>query len=234
MWREYAIPNGWGDRIGAIAEIVSGDDVICATNDSWKSGLLPILKSGIYWGEDHDARLDRMEEKDGHVSRWHECVRAQAPHRKLPQMRRKSACPYWFIAPAAIIFMVLFIVPTIASFYFSMTYWDPFEARWAGWDNYVQFFSEPFLVRGVANTLIFAVVTSGLKTVLDLLLAVLLTSVIFGQSFLRSVVFFPVLVSTIGVGILFKELMHPTDGAINMALAAIGIDGPGCLTRSGR
>lgn len=48
MWREYAIPNGWGDRIGAIAEIVSGDDVICATNDSWKSGLLPILKSGIY------------------------------------------------------------------------------------------------------------------------------------------------------------------------------------------
>lgn len=117
---------------------------------------------------------------------------------------------------------------------FQHIYWDPFEARWAGWDNYVQFFSEPFLVRGVANTLIFAVVTSGLETVLDLLLAVLLTSGIFGQSFLRSVVFFPVLVSTIGVGILFKELMHPTDGAINMALAAIGIDGPGCLTRSGR
>ncbi|MGJ8590289.1 MAG: carbohydrate ABC transporter permease [Yoonia sp.] len=145
-------------------------------------------------------------------------------------MRRASPYPYWFFAPAAVIFLGLFIVPTIASFYFSLTYWDPFEARFAGWDNYIQFFSEPFLVRGTINTLIFAILTSTMKSVLGLLLAVLLTSGMFGQSFLRSVVFFPVLVSTIGVGILFQELMHPTEGAINMALEFIGIDGPGWLT----
>ncbi|MBP0484781.1 carbohydrate ABC transporter permease [Sagittula salina] len=144
-------------------------------------------------------------------------------------MTRKSAYPYWFFIPAGVIFAILFIVPTVASFYFSLTYWDPFEARFAGWDNYVQFFSEPFLVRGVLNTLFFAFLTSALKTGLGLLLAVLLTSGIFAQGFLRSVVFFPVLVSTIGVGLLFQELMHPTQGAINVALAAIGIDGPGWL-----
>ncbi len=145
-------------------------------------------------------------------------------------MRRSSAYPYWFLIPGAAIFLVLFILPTLASFYFSLTYWDPFEARFSGFENYVQFFSEPFLVRGMTNTLIFAVLTSVLKTVLGLLLAVLLTSGIFAQGFLRSVVFFPVLVSTIGVGLLFQELMHPTDGAINMALAYVGIDGPGWLT----
>lgn len=144
--------------------------------------------------------------------------------------RPRSPYPYWFILPAAVIFLTLFVLPTITSFYFSLTYWDPFEARFAGWDNYIQIFSEPFLLRGVVNTLVFAVLTSGLKTVLGLLLAVLLTSGIRGQSVLRSVVFFPVLVSTIGVGILFQELMHPTDGAINVALATIGIDGPGWLT----
>lgn len=144
--------------------------------------------------------------------------------------RRRSPYPYWFALPAAAVFVVLFLAPTAASFYFSLTLWDPFEARFTGFDNYVQFFSEPFLVRGVVNTLVFAFVTSALKTVLGLLLAVLLTSGIFGQSLLRSVVFFPVLVSTIGVGLLFQELMHPTDGAINVALAAIGIDGPGWLT----
>jgi raffinose/stachyose/melibiose transport system permease protein len=143
---------------------------------------------------------------------------------------RKSPYPYWFILPAATIFVVFFLVPTVASFYFSLTYWDPFEARFAGWDNYVQFFSEPYLIRGTVNTLIFAFLTSGMKTVLGLLLAVLLTSNILGQSLLRSIVFFPVLVSTIGVGLLFQELMHPTEGAINVALAAIGIDGPGWLT----
>ncbi len=144
--------------------------------------------------------------------------------------RRRSPYPYWFIAPAAVIFLVLFILPTVASFYFSLTYWDPFEARFAGWDNYVQFFSEPFLIRGTVNTLMFAVLTSGLKTVLGLLLAVLLTSGIWGQGLLRNIVFFPVLVSTIGVGLLFQELMHPTDGAINVALSYVGIKGPGWLT----
>lgn len=143
---------------------------------------------------------------------------------------RKSPYPYWFILPAATIFVIFFLVPTVTSFYFSLTYWDPFEARFAGWDNYVQFFSEPYLVRGTINTLVFAFLTSGLKTVLGLLLAVLLTSGIFGQSLLRSIVFFPVLVSTIGVGILFKEMMHPTDGFLNLLLDGIGMSKIGFLT----
>lgn len=145
-------------------------------------------------------------------------------------MKRKSNYPYWFMLPALSVFVVLFILPTIASLYFSLTIWDPFEARFSGFDNYVQFFSEPFLLRGVVNTVGFAVVTSLLKTVLGLLLAVLLTSGIWGQSLLRSIVFFPVLVSTIGVGLLFQEMMHPTHGAINVALSWIGINGPGWLT----
>lgn len=145
-------------------------------------------------------------------------------------MRRKTPYPYWFVAPAAIIFTVLFTVPTVASFYFALTRWDLFSQTFIGFDNFVQFFREPGLTRGLINTVIFAGLTSGLKTVLGLLLAVLLTAGIFAQGFLRAVVFFPVLVSTIGVGLTFTELMHPTDGAINMGLTFFGIDGPGWLT----
>jgi raffinose/stachyose/melibiose transport system permease protein len=144
--------------------------------------------------------------------------------------RRPSPYPYWFVLPAAVVFVTLFLVPTVASFWFSMTRWDLFDAEFIGWDNYRQFFKEPFLVQGLVNTLIYAVVTSGAKTVLGLLLAVLLTSGIWFQGFLRSVVFFPVLVSTIGVGITFAALMHPTRGVINLALESIGIDGPAWLS----
>lgn len=144
--------------------------------------------------------------------------------------KRQSPYPYWFVLPAAVVFTVLFLVPTIASFWFSMTRWDLFETEFIGWDNYRQFFKEPFLVQGLSNTLIYAVVTSGAKTILGLLLAVLLTSGILWQGFLRSVVFFPVLVSTIGVGITFAALMHPTKGAINLALGVFGIDGPSWLS----
>lgn len=144
--------------------------------------------------------------------------------------RRPSPYPYWFVLPAAVVFVTLFLVPTVASFWFSLTRWDLFDAEFIGWDNYRQFFKEPFLVQGLTNTLIYAVVTSGAKTVLGLLLAVLLTSGIWFQGFLRSVVFFPVLVSTIGVGIAFAALMHPTKGAINLALSWVGIDGPAWLS----
>jgi raffinose/stachyose/melibiose transport system permease protein len=44
------------------------------------------------------------------------------------------------------------------------------------------------------------------------------------------VIFFPVLVSTIGVGITFTILMDPQDGLINEVLAVFGVDGPGWLT----
>lgn len=145
-------------------------------------------------------------------------------------MQTKSPYPYWFLAPAGIVFTVLFLVPTALSFWFALTNWDLFGFEFIGLGNFRDFFSEPFLLQGLGNTIIFALLTSGAKTVIGLLLAVLLTSGLTGQGLLRSVVFFPVLVSTIGVGILFTELMHPTHGAINLALEAIGIPGPGWLT----
>jgi raffinose/stachyose/melibiose transport system permease protein len=144
--------------------------------------------------------------------------------------RVHSPYPYWFYVPAAVIYGLLFIIPTITAFYFSLTRWTIFDSKFIGFDNYVTFFSEPALVSGLTHTLIYAVVTSGAKVVLGMLLALLLTSRIVGRGFLRSVVFFPVLVSTIGVGLTFTVLMNPDQGLINDALGLIGIDGPAWLT----
>ncbi len=147
-----------------------------------------------------------------------------------PQRKRHSAYPLWFYLPAAILFVVLFAVPTFASFYFALTRWTLFDTEFIGLDNFRQFFNEPFLIKGSINTFIYGFVTSAAKVVLGLLLGLLLTSQIVARGYLRSVVFFPVLVSTIGVGITFKILMDPFDGLINQSLAVLGITGPGWLT----
>jgi raffinose/stachyose/melibiose transport system permease protein len=151
-----------------------------------------------------------------------------------PKRRRTSAkdhhYPYWFYIPAGVVYGVLFLVPTIIAFYFSLTRWGLFSQEFIGFDNFVQFFDEPALVTGLVNSLIYGVLTSGLKVVLGLLLAVLLTSQIIARGWLRSVIFFPVLVSTIGVGITFTILMNPQRGLINETLGLLGIDRPGWLT----
>ena len=159
-------------------------------------------------------------------------VEAGAAPAARPQdsAKARSAYPNWFFIPAAIIYGVLFLFPTIASLFFSLTRWTLFEAQFIGLDNFVQFFREPFLIKGLVNTLIYGVLTSGLKVVLGMMLALLLTSDIIGRGYLRAVVFFPVLVSTIGVGITFTVLMHPTQGIINETLGLFGIKGPGWLS----
>jgi raffinose/stachyose/melibiose transport system permease protein len=116
------------------------------------------------------------------------------------------------------------------AFYYSLTRWTLFDATFIGLDNYILFFNRPGLLTSMWNTLIYAVVTSGLKVILGLLLAVLFTSVIRLKTALRSIVFFPVLVSTVAVGITFKVLMHPSDGLINRTIELLGGSGPSWLT----
>ncbi|MGL4309606.1 MAG: family 78 glycoside hydrolase catalytic domain, partial [Paracoccaceae bacterium] len=57
MWAQNPIPNTWGNRIGAFAELVAGGRTVVKTDDSWRSGFTPITGNGIYHGEDYDARI---------------------------------------------------------------------------------------------------------------------------------------------------------------------------------
>jgi raffinose/stachyose/melibiose transport system permease protein len=135
----------------------------------------------------------------------------------------------WFIAPLLLVFIVFFILPTIISFFFSLTIWNLSEFRFVGLYNFITFFSEYSLNIGIKNTLIYSTMTSGLKVVLALALAVLLTSPIKTRNLVRSIIYFPNLVSTVAVGITFTSLMHPTRGLFNSLLAKIGIEGPNWL-----
>ena len=137
--------------------------------------------------------------------------------------------PNWFYLPAAVVFGVFFVVPTALAFYFSLTRWSLFDAKFIGLDNYVSFLGDPMLTAGLRNTLIYAVLTSGLKVIISLPLAMLLTSRIRLKGLLRGIIFFPVLVSTVAVGITFAALMQPSIGLINTTLGFLGLPQPDWL-----
>ena len=137
--------------------------------------------------------------------------------------------PNWFYLPAALVFGVFFIVPTVMAFYFSLTRWTLFNATFIGLDNFSTFLGDPQLMSGLRNTLIYAVMTSGLKVIISLPLATLLTSRLRLKGLLRGIIFFPALVSTVAVGITFSTLMQPSIGLINSALGSIGLPQPDWL-----
>ncbi|MEJ2737238.1 MAG: sugar ABC transporter permease [Anaerolineae bacterium] len=139
------------------------------------------------------------------------------------------AYPNWFYLPAALVFGVFFMVPTALAFYFSLTRWTLFDATFIGLRNYHTFLNDPMLMSGLRNTIIYAVLTSGLKVIISLPLAMLLTSNIRLKGLFRSIIFFPVLVSTVAVGITFSALMQPSVGLINTALGFFGLPQPDWL-----
>jgi len=141
----------------------------------------------------------------------------------------KNTYSYYYLLPAIIIYTTFFIAPTLISFFFSLTRWTLFDWEFIGLENFINFFQESSLNIGLRNTLIYASMTSSLKVILGLLIAVFLCSGIRAKNYLRAVVFFPALISTMAVGAIFKALMNPTRGPINQILAVMGIEGPSWL-----
>ena len=141
----------------------------------------------------------------------------------------KKMYPLLFLIPAGLVYALFFLAPTLFSFFFSMTRWTLFDWEFTGLENFKMFFSESSLNIGFKNTLIYAFLTCGFKVVIGFLLASYLSADIRFLGFLRSIIFFPTILSTIAIGITFSSLMHPSQGLINVALESIGINGPDWL-----
>lgn len=141
----------------------------------------------------------------------------------------KRIYSHWLVVPSMVVYCVFFLLPTLLSFFFSMTVWNLTEWRFTGLSNFAMFFREPSLFVAIKNTLLYAVITCVSKTALALVIAVILSAKLPTRNFLRSMIFFPTIISTVAVGIIFSSLMHPSRGLINAVLGAVGIQGPDWL-----
>ncbi|WP_256758495.1 carbohydrate ABC transporter permease [Cohnella sp. WQ 127256] len=141
-------------------------------------------------------------------------------------MLKKQYYSYWLLFPGMLIFFAFFVVPSLMGFYFAFTDLDAsFKvSRFVGFDNFVTLYENPSNLLAFKNTLIFAVVTTVFKISLGLLLAILANQQLKSRLVLRSVLFFPVILSTIAVAIAFKAIFHPSTGILNVFLSWIGLD----------
>lgn len=134
--------------------------------------------------------------------------------------------PMWTILPVFIIYSIFFIIPNVYSLFLGFTNWtlfDFYNIQFNGIDNYKRLFGEDAFGLAIRNTLLFTIVTVILKVVLGILLALLANRKSIFQNFVRSVMFIPVMTSTIVVAIVFGAILNPTNGILNQILRFIGL-----------
>jgi raffinose/stachyose/melibiose transport system permease protein len=134
----------------------------------------------------------------------------------------------WLIAPALLMFCVFFIVPNLANFFLGFTDWTIFylyDFKFNGLENFRSLFAEGTFWIALKNTLYFALLTVTAKLAIGFLLATLVCRRTRLNSYLRAVLFLPVMISGIVVGVIFVALYNPQSGVVNGFLRAVGLGG---------
>lgn len=136
--------------------------------------------------------------------------------------------PIYFSFGALILYSIFFVVPSFIGFFYSFTDWSRYssELNFVGFDNFnTILFSNINYIQSIKNTLIFTVITITSKTIIALLLALLLTNGV--RKFTnvhRMIIYLPAIVPMIVVGIVFKSILHPSTGVLNVFLSSVGLD----------
>ena len=142
-------------------------------------------------------------------------------------MNKRKIYPTYFAAGALIIYFVLFFLPGVIGVCYSFTNWSAYseELHFVGFENFKTVFSlDENYLKIIMNTLAFTVITTVMKTLIGLALALLLTKKIKFLNMHRGIVFMPSVLSTLIIGMIFKSILDPKSGLLNTFFRSIGLD----------
>ena len=144
-------------------------------------------------------------------------------------MKKKSSLKhtgaFWaFCAPCCILFGVFFLVPLVLSIAFSFTNYDGWKTiDFVGLTNYITLFKDSKFYLSLGRTLLYTVCTLPFRVIIPLLVAVLLCSKrVAGKSLTRTMVYIPVLMSALVVGITINWMFSQEYGLVNFIIRSLG------------
>ncbi|HEY0827835.1 MAG TPA: sugar ABC transporter permease [Bacilli bacterium] len=141
-------------------------------------------------------------------------------------MIKKHYYSYSILFPGLVLFSIFIIVPSLGSFFYAFTdqnhgfRWT----RFVGWENFTYIFQEEDNKLAFKNTFIFTIVTTVFKVGLGLLLALLVNRALKLSVYLRAMLFFPAILSSLAVALAFTAILHPSRGLLNESLRFVGLD----------
>ncbi|GAB2955547.1 carbohydrate ABC transporter permease [Nonomuraea fastidiosa] len=148
-----------------------------------------------------------------------------------PPRRRGRWHPYLFIGPSLFGVVAFLLLPMVIVIVLSLFDWELLSApEFAGLDNYRRLIGDGETWHSLGVTVGYVLLSIPLQTVLALALALLLDRKITGMRFYRALFVVPWMATPIVLALIWSWIFDPRDGAINSALAMIGITGPDWLS----
>lgn len=161
----------------------------------------------------------------------HPAVAGQA--RTTPRSRRRITVrgvlngiqPFLYMAPAFLIIFIWTYWPLLGTIELSFYQWNllPTIPRVpVGLDNYVRVVTLPEMLRAIWNTGIYTIGLIPFSVVIPLLLAILINDIRGPiRGWYRAIIFIPVLMAPVVVAIVWRWILHPTQGIFNEAMTTI-------------
>jgi raffinose/stachyose/melibiose transport system permease protein len=140
----------------------------------------------------------------------------------------KKGTIHLFPLPALAVYIVFVVYPILAAFGYSFFDWKGLvKGKFIGLDNFVSLFTrEPFnhlFWNALGHNLYYFLIEMVVQNGIAFVLAYLIYSKLKGSEFLKMAYFLPRLLSVIVVGFLWKLMLNPNNGIINVLLKKIGL-----------
>ena len=152
---------------------------------------------------------------------------------------RQDLIGWSFAAPFVILFGIFLALPIIAAFALSFTSFglrdldNPIGTTVVGVQNYTDLLSDPKFWKSLGNTIYFVVVGVPLTLALGLVVANALSRGITRfRTVFRVGYYLPVITSIVAIAVVWRFLLNPDVGLINILLSNLGITGPNWLASS--
>jgi raffinose/stachyose/melibiose transport system permease protein len=129
-------------------------------------------------------------------------------------------------APAAAIYGFLYLYPAVSNLLYSTQRWDGVtKPEFVGLHNFKYLIANDITFHKiVGNNLRFSFIVVILQTLFSLMFAVFLVKNTKSNIFFRTVFFFPTILSSVSVGLIWSFLYNPNFGFINATLKSVGLD----------
>jgi multiple sugar transport system permease protein len=153
----------------------------------------------------------------------------------LPRMtpwQRQALWAYVFLLPSLLFFLVIVVFPVFRSLQFSLHHWPlgAAEKTYLGLENYrILLFDDEIFRKSIYNTFRFTAGKVFFTLPLALFLALLLNQSLKGRTIFRTIYFIPVVSSLVAVAFIWRWLLEPSFGLVNVLLGFVSIKGPGWL-----